>query len=220
MERYRNPDSDGRFYGLNDMVKADCHDCAGCFQCCQGMGNSIVLDPYDIYQLQGQGGMLLEELLAKGAVALSVYDGMILPHLKMREDNARCPFLSETGRCSIHGFRPGICRLFPLGRDFQGENLEYILLEKACTNRNRSKVKVDKWIGVEPAKRYHAFVKDWHDFRRQMGRIILDADAEQGQELAMRIVHSFYLTVYDKEQEFYPKYDAIASRYRQIFEGM
>ena len=89
MERYRNPDSDGRFYGLNDMVKADCHDCAGCFQCCQGMGNSIVLDPYDIYQLQGQGGMLLEELLAKGAVALSVYDGMILPHLKMREDNPR-----------------------------------------------------------------------------------------------------------------------------------
>ena len=43
--------SDGKLYGINDMVKAGCNDCKGCSACCQGMGNSIVLDPYDVYRL-------------------------------------------------------------------------------------------------------------------------------------------------------------------------
>ena len=38
--------SDGRLYELNDMVKADCQDCAGCHDCCEGMGDSVVLDPW------------------------------------------------------------------------------------------------------------------------------------------------------------------------------
>ena len=43
--------SDGNLYGPNDMVKADCGDCKGCSACCQGMGESIILDPYDVYRL-------------------------------------------------------------------------------------------------------------------------------------------------------------------------
>ena len=42
--------SDGRLYSSSDMVKADCGDCKGCSACCQGMGSSILLDPYDIYR--------------------------------------------------------------------------------------------------------------------------------------------------------------------------
>ena len=44
--------SDGRSYTAEDMVKADCQDCKGCSACCRGMGSSIILDPYDIYQLE------------------------------------------------------------------------------------------------------------------------------------------------------------------------
>ena len=43
--------SDGRLYRHSDMVKAGCNDCKGCSDCCRGMGNSIVLDPFDVYQL-------------------------------------------------------------------------------------------------------------------------------------------------------------------------
>ena len=43
--------SDGKLYDSNDMVKADCHDCEGCCDCCQGMGDSVLLDPYDVYRL-------------------------------------------------------------------------------------------------------------------------------------------------------------------------
>ena len=30
--------SDGKLYGPNDLVKADCGDCHGCFACCQKNG--------------------------------------------------------------------------------------------------------------------------------------------------------------------------------------
>ena len=43
--------SDGRLYGLNDMVKAGCDGCKDCFSCCCGMGTSIVLDPLDMHRL-------------------------------------------------------------------------------------------------------------------------------------------------------------------------
>ena len=44
--------SDGKLYAANDLVKVGCSDCAGCSACCQNMGTSIILDPYDIWQLQ------------------------------------------------------------------------------------------------------------------------------------------------------------------------
>lgn len=47
--------SDGKLYGINDMVKADCQDCKGCSACCRGMGNSIQLDPLDIFRLTTGG---------------------------------------------------------------------------------------------------------------------------------------------------------------------
>ena len=42
--------SDGRLYEANDMVKTDCQDCKGCFDCCTGMGDSVVLDPLDVWR--------------------------------------------------------------------------------------------------------------------------------------------------------------------------
>lgn len=43
MERHINLNeiSDGKLYNLNDMVRADCGDCKGCFACCTGMGRSL-----------------------------------------------------------------------------------------------------------------------------------------------------------------------------------
>lgn len=43
--------SDGKLYTNKDMVKAGCGECQGCSDCCRGMGNSIFLDPMDIYRL-------------------------------------------------------------------------------------------------------------------------------------------------------------------------
>ena len=55
--------SDGRFYELHDMAKLGCNDCAGCSACCRGMGNSILLDPWDIRELKNALNMTFEQLL-------------------------------------------------------------------------------------------------------------------------------------------------------------
>ena len=54
--------SDGKLYDSNDMVKADCQDCAGCHDCCEGMGDSVVLDPMDVYRLCTNLGKTPQEL--------------------------------------------------------------------------------------------------------------------------------------------------------------
>ena len=77
-----NEISDGRLYTANDMVKADCMGCQGCASCCQGMGDSIVLDPYDMYRLC-TGLKTTPAALLASSLELGVVDGLILPHLKM-----------------------------------------------------------------------------------------------------------------------------------------
>ena len=75
--------SDGRLYELNDMVKADCQDCAGCHDCCEGMGDSVVLDPMDVYRLCTNLGKTPQELVSAGLIQFDAMDGNILPHLCM-----------------------------------------------------------------------------------------------------------------------------------------
>ena len=64
--------SDGKLYSRDDMVKAGCDDCRGCSACCHGMGNSIVLDPYDVYRLTALRGDTLEHLLEEKKVEWNV----------------------------------------------------------------------------------------------------------------------------------------------------
>ena len=93
-----NEISDGNLYTSNDLVRADCGGCRGCSDCCQGMGDSIILDPYDMDQLYRGTGLKPEELLLRAA-DLSVVDGIILPHLKMtgERDCRFCPGRADAG---------------------------------------------------------------------------------------------------------------------------
>ena len=122
--------SDGRLYELNDMVKADCQDCAGCHDCCEGMGDSVVLDPMDVYRLCTNLGKTPQELVSTGLIQFDAMDGNILPHLCMSGKKQCCVFLSEQGRCSIHDFRPGFCRLFPLGRFYENGGFKYETIQE------------------------------------------------------------------------------------------
>ena len=76
--------SDGKLYGLNDCVKADCHDCQGCSDCCRGMGNSIILDPLDVHRLTTHLSRSFDELMAD-ALELQMVDGAILPKPSISE---------------------------------------------------------------------------------------------------------------------------------------
>ena len=122
------------------MVKADCMGCQGCASCCQGMGDSIVLDPYDMYRLC-MGLKTTPAALLASSLELGVVDGLILPHLKMNGNTDSCTYLNKNGRCSIHPFRPGFCRLFPLGRYYENHSFSYFLQTHECQNPARQRLK-------------------------------------------------------------------------------
>lgn len=200
--------SDGKLYGNNDMAKISCHDCAGCSSCCQDMGESIWLDPYDVYQLTKNLGKTMEELLAK-EVELHVEDGLILPNLKMAGDGLlQCAFLNEQGRCSIHAFRPGYCRLFPLGRNYEEGKLSYFVLKDACPAPNKSKVKISKWLGVPNLKSYEKFLVEWHELTKRLRRIYAEHAQEDAviKAINMKFLQTFYLMPYQTE-DFYQAFE-------------
>ena len=61
--------SDGKRYGANDLVKVGCDDCRGCSACCNGMGDSIVLDPMDVYRLESLQSMPMRQFFPCGRTA-------------------------------------------------------------------------------------------------------------------------------------------------------
>lgn len=81
---------------------------------------------------------------------LNVVDGIIMPNLKMQKSDGRCAFLREDNLCNIHTIRPGICRMFPLGRYWEDEtHFKYIVQKGECNKDNLSKIKLKKWLGIE-----------------------------------------------------------------------
>ena len=195
---------DGKLYGNNDMAKVGCHDCAGCSSCCRDMGQSIWLDPYDVFQLTKNLGRNFEELLTR-EIEFHVEDGLILPNIRMiGEGEPVCGFLNENGRCSIHTFRTGFCRLFPLGRNYDGERLEYFVLKDACPAPNKSKVKINKWLNTPRLKDYEKFLVQWHGLTRLLRASYTDHAEEEAviKAINMKFLQTFYLTPYDTE-DFY-----------------
>lgn len=209
--------SDGRLYSSSDMVKADCQDCVGCSACCQGMGESIVLDPLDVYRLMRELRCSFEALVQEH-LELSVVDGMILPNLKMDERSERCTFLNKEGRCSIHGARPGICRLFPLGRLYENRSFQYFLQVYECKKSNRVKIKVRKWIDTPNVKQYEAFVNEWHYFLKDLAALVADEGNEEQQRMVnMYVLKQFYQTGYNLEQDFYEQLEKRMEEARTLF---
>ena len=219
--------SDGRFYGKNDMVKAGCGGCKGCSSCCSGMGNSVILDPFDIFRLTTGLGLTFEMLL-DGKIELNVVDGIILPNLKMSEGNETCAFLNDEGRCSIHGYRPGICRLFPLGRYYEDSteavpesreagSFRYFLQIHECPMPNKTKVKVCKWVDTPQLEQYEGYIRTWHAFLETVAEQLPQMEEEQVKNVNLFVLKLFFLKPYE-DGDFYPQFVARMAMARDVLE--
>ena len=211
--------SDGKTYTSNDMVKIGTDDCRGCCDCCR-MGPVIVLDPLDVFEMNRFLGQSFEELLNE-TIELKVIDGLILPVLKLVADPSGaegaqepgeaagaeaaaasepgkamvCPYLGADGRCTIHAFRPGICRLYPLGRSWEGDDFHYILQVNECGRCTGTKIKVKKWLGIPDLASYEQFCRDWHSLL-SCARRLLEGTAPDGKlrsRICVSLLQQFFL---------------------------
>lgn len=206
-----------RLLRSSDMARIATRGCAGCGDCCTGMGDTIHLDPWDVCFLCAATGKSFSAMMNE-EIALHVEQGLILPHLQMRRDSGRCPFLGEDRRCGIYEQRPGICRLFPLGRNFDGEGMQYFVVEGGCDMPGKSRVQVSRWLGVKDLARYENFVPRWHYFvRRLQERIRQRGDQAYARELSMRVLRLFYLVPWDPDA-FYEQFSGRLERFERSLE--
>lgn len=214
-----NEISDGRLYSSGDMVKADCHDCEGCSECCRGMGSSIILDPMDIWRIQKGIGKGFQALLEEGKIELNMADGMILPDLKIDTEREACPFLDSRGRCSIHACRPGLCRLFPLGRYYEENGFKYFIQIHECRKQDRGKIKIKKWLGIPNLKAYENYIMEWHAFLNQCENALETLSEENVRILEMYVLRRFYETAYMAADEngFYEEFSSRLGEVREKF---
>lgn len=106
-----------------DLIELSCGT-EGCPSNCCLNGPPIVLNPYEIDRICAAAGLSYEDLLdivdtdrAKG-----------FPLVLLPRDPA-CHFRSGNG-CRIYGARPLACRLFPLGRVFEGGRSHIVLPDR------------------------------------------------------------------------------------------
>lgn len=198
--------SDGKRYKSNDMVKCGTGDCEGCHECCNFVGDTIILDPYDIYMLSLGTGKSFAELLSEEKIELKMVDGIMLPNIKTGSESECCGFLRDDGRCSIHNYRPGFCRLFPLGRVYEDGGFSYFLQIHECPRIGRSKVKVKKWLGISNLAEYEKFVLLWHDHIRDFAEEIRNALPDNVAKLTVTFLKHYFEKPYDTTKPFYDQF--------------
>ena len=202
--------SDGHRYTSRDLVKLGCGGCRDCSECCRNQGVMIVTDPYDIYSLEKETGKSFSELLGEGSLRLQLIDGLIQPGLGILPEEGKevCVFLDPEGRCSIHRSRPGICRLYPLGRIYEGDGFSYFLQPGECGRADGTKIRIEKWLGIPDLRRYETYILSWHKLLKA-----LEPDEEEKSDPAyMRKLNDaflrlFFVLPYDTEADFYPQFE-------------
>ena len=128
---------------------------------------------------------------------------------------------TDTNQCQgcnsvcCHGARPGICRLFPLGRYWQDDtHFQYILQKDECHKHNLTKIKVKKWLDTPDLEAYNAFLVTWHAFLKEIQAAQQGLDEGQNRILTMYILKSFFALPYDG-RDFYVQFEERMKKARQ-----
>ena len=197
--------SDGKRYSAGDLAKIGCGDCNGCSECCRVTEDTIFIDPYDIYSLCGGLATSFAEMLDK-SIGLTVVDSVVTPYLTKNKQDGACGFLNSEGRCGIHAFRPGFCRLFPLGRIYNDDgSFDYFVQVHECPYPNKTKVKIKSWLGIPSLSRYEEFVRTWHEITVNIRDCAVD-NPTLAREANVRMLKIFYETPYDASEDFYAQF--------------
>jgi len=178
----------------------------GCHECCETTEDTIFLDPYDIYMLEKATRKPFEEML-ENEIALRVSDGLIVPTLNKKETGS-CVFLSDSFRCGIHGFRPGFCRLFPLGRIWNEDgSFDYFIQVHECPYENKGEIEISKWLSCENLKMYESFIRAWHAITSDIKALLEVPDEGRSLKAAnMKMLNEYFVKPYDTHKDFYSQF--------------
>lgn len=195
--------SDGKLYDIEDIVKADTCGCDGCNDCCCDVGELVVLTPFDVYEMVIYLGVEFNELVGQN-IELRQNNKILLPYLKMNDDNKNCSFLNKEGRCIIHSKRPNICRLFPLGRVYKDDDFKYFLQIGNCPKEDLKDIKVSQWVGIDNYDENKKFILEWYKFIKALTfRLKFVRDEKEIEEINKTLLDNCYRVEIEEGKDFY-----------------
>ena len=106
--------------------------------------------------------------------------------------------------------RPGLCRLFPLGRYYEENGFKYFIQIHECSRKDRGKVKIKKWLGIPNLKAYESYIMEWHDFLNECESAMESLSDDNTRILTLYVLRIFYETSYMAQDEnaFYEEFRA------------
>ncbi|MBQ3420572.1 MAG: YkgJ family cysteine cluster protein, partial [Romboutsia sp.] len=174
--------------------------------CCHDVGDLVVLTPFDIYEMVNYLNTTFDELIGN-KIELRENNKILLPYLKMNEENKKCSFLNDENRCTIHSKRPNICRLFPLGRAYQDDDFKYFLQVGNCPKEDLKDVKVEKWIGIKNYNENKKFILEWYKFIKALTfRLKFIRDENEINAINKTLLDNCYCIKIKEDENFYSEF--------------
>ena len=101
--------------------------------------------------------------------------------------------------------------------NIRGDRVRYFLLEGACPAKNKSKIKVRKWLDLDGAEGYEAFLVRWHGLTRRLRQYLTEhaQDEETARGVNLSFLQIFFMKPYaegDFYCEFAQRMEAFAQR--------
>ena len=195
MAQMQQIEKDGKF----------CFTCTACGKCCKNR-DDIILNPFDLYRMAKHLHMKIEDVAAKYC-AYCVGKNSRLPILYVDMKGGDCPFLKD-GKCIIHGAKPGVCELYPLGRIWSsdGDKISYFLQPVDCGLKEGEHT-AEEWMsrtGIEESEK--AFIQWQKMIVPLMEKMELFKTAPYMIiEITARYLLNFMYLNYDTEKELGPQ---------------
>lgn len=179
--------------------------CNQCGKCCE-KNTGILLTPKDIFGIAYKMNIPVDDII-------NVYcdryigSGSKLPVITIRK--GKCPFLFDTG-CMLGGFKPTICKMYPLGRGFDVKNktIQYFMQSVACGNRNGTET-VDAWLtkcGITDFD--EEFSLKWYELLEKLAGFMIKHKFPAGElEIFQQALYILIYLCYDIKKDFYKQFE-------------
>lgn len=212
--------------GLDDTFKFDCKMCG---KCCIHR-DDILLNPKDIYNMAKELNLTTDELVEKYCETYIGQDSRIpIVRLKPRGSVHRCPLLKDR-KCRVHDAKPGICKLYPLGRllellgktaaDIDMDSIQYIFNKPNCKGSEGSGTHtVREWLESFGIPVVDEFFIKWQRIVMDMGSVFREIERKISEKTMLMLWNAAFVGLYlhyQTELDFMSQFEENAQKFTEL----
>ena len=129
--------------GMEDTFSFECKQCG---DCCRKRSQPVLLTGYDVYNVAKELNVGTAEVLMKYCnIIPGDTSGLPVVYLRERPDGS-CSLLRK-GLCTVQHNKPVVCRIFPIGRYYDGKEHRYFTQwQGSCVGTGQREITLKEWL--------------------------------------------------------------------------